>query len=321
MRCALVLVRMLLIDSHGHLLAPNFRRAMAVGPSTHSYYTYYPFENYQPITVNSHRFRRNSFRCKDKAPELPITTTWTAGTSVTVSWDLQANHPGDCSLYISYDTNKVAPQSWLKIKDVIGCVSDGVDPHQTKTPSLGVNSHTVALPAWLPSCTHCVFRWEWVAVHQRFSSLQQYVDCAEVTIIGTSEPVNEMLQRVSPLILISGADHLRGNGHLRNPYHPFEVGLEYIAGGQALPGRSQAVAQYSGPIPYNSRSPSPSPVPPPLPSMRSPPSLPPSQSPACPVATSSCALRTEHDGRHCVCQYFWTPLCGDEPAGATLFCA
>ena len=262
---ALVVLYLAPALGHGHLLTPSFRKTMVVGASIPNYYTYYPFENYQPISVNGHHFRADSFRCKDKAPELPITTHWTAGTSVTVQWNFEANHPGDCSLYLSYDADKVSPERWIKIEDVVGCGGDGHDPYPASNnyPPPGVNTHTVQLPSWLPSCAHCVFRWEWTAVHNRQSSLQQYVDCAEVSISGTSEPVAEFLQRVSPVIQISGAEHLRGNGDVRNPWYPYQIGLEFIAGGQALPGGALAVAQYDPSVTIQMPVAPPSPMPPP----------------------------------------------------------
>ena len=47
------------------------------------------------------------------------------------------------------------------------------------------------------------------------ASFPQYVDCVDVKIVGTSESATSMLSRITPLVSIDGAEHLRGNGHVR----------------------------------------------------------------------------------------------------------
>ncbi len=225
--------------------------------------------------MQGHCFGPTSFRCKDLAAESP-SLTLNAGTNLTLTLFYQAFHPGDCSVYISYDAEKDAPISWLALAHIPGCVSHAatrthdysliaLDAVRVFEPCCGqaggqdrtlvgptTLSFNVTLPPWLASCAHCVLRWEWVAVHQPAAGPQQYLDCVDVSVVGTSDTSEAMLRRVRPVVNITnGAEHLRGNGLMRFPYgaHRRQFGLQYMAGGQATPGGPLAVATLIDPAP------------------------------------------------------------------------
>ena len=68
-----------------------------------------------PVTHTGHLYE--SYACHDFKAEDEPSTTVTAGAPLTVEWDLEAKHPGDCSLYISYDDDGgtyAAPKDWIK---------------------------------------------------------------------------------------------------------------------------------------------------------------------------------------------------------------
>ena len=52
-----------------------------------------------------------------------------------------------------------------------------------RAPLSGRNRHSLTLPRWLPSCAHCVLRWEWTSV-QQVSNVEFYVTCADVAVVG-----------------------------------------------------------------------------------------------------------------------------------------
>jgi len=267
-------------SGHGHLTLPIPRHSD--GPTSWApdkgggwpQASTYAFENFRPAFAAGHRFSWSAFRCKDYAAAAPLSTI-EAGSLLEVAWWFQptANHPGDCSLYISYDRDKHEPANWIKLQDFVGCGSDWWDPASSNMPPAGTNSYAVRLPKWLPSCEHCVLRWEWTAVHNR-PNVQQYVDCADVVVKGTSMPHADFLRAVTPITRISGAEHLRGNGYVRSYYccpcsqnHCWdgcacEIGLEYMHG--------PAVATFAA---QQSPTQQPSPLPPAL--HMPPPSLPP----------------------------------------------
>eukprot|EP00964_Phaeocystis_antarctica_P154014 scaffold122511_cov63-Phaeocystis_antarctica.AAC.2 len=121
-----------------------------------------------PVTHTGHLYE--SYACHDFKAEDEPSTTVTAGAPLTVEWDLEAKHPGDCSLYMSYDDDGgtyAAPKDWIKLAVFPGCVDqqllesggfDGGSPPK-------VNTWRVEMPQWLPSSSHAVLRWEWTALH------------------------------------------------------------------------------------------------------------------------------------------------------------
>ncbi len=81
--------------------------------------------------------------------------------------ELPAAHPGDCSVWISYDADKTAPRNWIKIKDYPGCL--GSDGNSKQSFSVDV-----PIPKDIPNCEHCVFRWEWHAVHFHHDGIVEF---------------------------------------------------------------------------------------------------------------------------------------------------
>ena len=75
-----------------------------------------------------------SFRCHDYASSTP-TTTITAGGTLDLAWALPANHPGDCSLWISYDADTTAPARWVKLQNFVGCTRQSEQPFTGLQPS------------------------------------------------------------------------------------------------------------------------------------------------------------------------------------------
>lgn len=102
--------------------------------------------------------------------------TVTAGQTVDMTWGMEAPHPGDCFAYISYDVNKEDTQmKWFKIAQWNDC------------ERLNLQAMKVTIPSYLPSCEHCVLRWEWYALHLRdINIVEFYSQCADIKIIGSS---------------------------------------------------------------------------------------------------------------------------------------
>lgn len=84
------------------------------------------------------------------------------------------------------NTGHPGASRWFKIRDFVGCISPhllpsfgGVDPPVS-------NWAAITLPAWLPSASHAVLRFEWLAVQQA-AHIEFFVSCADVVIEGTAE--------------------------------------------------------------------------------------------------------------------------------------
>ena len=121
----------------------------------------HPFTFFAPEVASGMQHSDDAFACHDMRAAAAPTDTITAGAPLAIEWYLQANHPGDCALYISYDTDLLdTPRRWIKLKNFVGCAGDAGMLDPTVPPS-GINTATVTLPDWLPSCDHCVIRWEW----------------------------------------------------------------------------------------------------------------------------------------------------------------
>lgn len=157
-----------------------------------------------PATHNGYTYSSSAYRCHDFASERPPPNRLRAGDDVRVQWTLDARHPGDCSLYISYDevtTPSGEASTWRKLVDFPGCVDetllstfDGLDPPR-------YNTWTFRLPADLPPCDRCVLRWEWIAV-QQVVDVEFYVTCADVAITSNSTA------SFTGDVRIAGIDHL-----------------------------------------------------------------------------------------------------------------
>ena len=142
---------------------------------------------------------QTSMRCHD-TPAGSIVGTYTSGSVINLEWLMEAPHPGDCSIWLSYDTNVNSPANWIKLKDIPGCLS----PNGIDAPS-GINRYSLTLPEFLPSCEHCVLRWEWYAV-QQVSNVEFYVNCVDIKIISTNT-----CDIPGPTTIINGIEHLLYN--------------------------------------------------------------------------------------------------------------
>jgi len=94
-------------------------------------------------------------------------------------------------LLISHDDNdNVADtqKKWFKIASYSQCNLQNV-------VNLPLN-----IPSYLPSCDHCILRWEWYALHlQAINIVEFYSQCADVKIVG-----NPNGQLPSPQVTIPG---------------------------------------------------------------------------------------------------------------------
>jgi hypothetical protein len=153
-----------------------------------------------------------------------ITATYIAGQTIDVEWFFEAPHPGDCSLWLSYDTNIDSPMKWIKLKNFPGCLSPtGLDP------PIGTNKVSIKLSEYLPSCDHCVLRFESYGV-QLVSDVEFYVDCADIKIINN---LNNNCLNPEPTHDINGIQHLLYN--INDPkqkgcpfYNPYDSNIKPI---------------------------------------------------------------------------------------------
>jgi len=233
------------IDAHGRFSKPTPRSiGGGGGPNAPTYVCS------GPVFGNS----ATSMRCHDAPNPGPITTV-TAGTNLDVEWIFEAAHPGDCSIWISYDQDKAAPENWVKLKDLVGCLSpNGQTPTSTKT--------SIAIPKNIPNCDHCVMRWEWYAV-QQVTNVEFYIQCFDVKIVGGNDNCNPP----APTTAISDAKYL-GDCPFYNPYN-----------GAFDPNRSKGPAEFSAPLTCGGAAPpapapTPAPTPPPPPTPPTPPPTP-----------------------------------------------
>lgn len=116
--------------------------------------------------------------------------TLTAGTSAPIQWAMEAPHPGDCFAYLSYDADTVpdTQKKWFKIAEFSQCNLQNLQTQQ------------MTIPSYLPSCDHCILRWEWYALHlQSIGIMEYYSQCSDVKIVGSANG-----QLPSPMVTIPG---------------------------------------------------------------------------------------------------------------------
>eukprot|EP00457_Paulinella_chromatophora_P005855 gb/GEZN01005873.1/.p1 GENE.gb/GEZN01005873.1/~~gb/GEZN01005873.1/.p1 ORF type:complete len:439 (+),score=23.05 gb/GEZN01005873.1/:95-1411(+) len=106
-----------------------------------------------------------------------VVHTIKAGDVLDMTWITEANHPGDCSVWISYDSDVTSPGNWVRIAEIPGCLK--LDA--SVSPATGPNNYQLRVPSYLPPCEHCVMRWEWYTV-QQVSNVEFYVNCFDVKI-------------------------------------------------------------------------------------------------------------------------------------------
>ncbi|KAJ2381234.1 hypothetical protein GGI23_007630, partial [Coemansia sp. RSA 2559] len=117
----------------------------------------------------------NGVLCKSNTPYPTPSATWTAGQSVTVTFQGSAIHGGGhCQWSISYDNGK----TFVVLYEVLTTCFIG-----NTGGSANGYPYTIKLPADLPSSDKAVFAWSWVnAVGNR----EFYMNCADVKITGSS---------------------------------------------------------------------------------------------------------------------------------------
>eukprot|EP00122_Pirum_gemmata_P020878 Pgem_evm1s19486 len=101
----------------------------------------------------------------------------TAGKEFTVQTYMQANHVGDCFLYLSVPGENIdSPVKWYKIYENLGC---GAEQPYTNPPTQ--QSLTFTIPKGVSASNHSVLRFEWQAL-QLTEQVEFYVNCADVKV-------------------------------------------------------------------------------------------------------------------------------------------
>jgi hypothetical protein len=180
------------VEAHGRLTIPQPRIKVSSGGINAPSYT---------CLGPAFQSSTTSMRCHDATSSSPL-TTYNAGDTINLEWVMEAPHPGDCSIWLSYDTNLNSPQNWIKLKNIPGCLS----PNGMDTPS-GRNTYSFVLSENLPPCVHCVLRWEWYAV-QQVSNVEFYVNCADIKIVNN---IKTNCDKPGPTTTINGIEHLMYN--------------------------------------------------------------------------------------------------------------
>eukprot|EP01114_Cavostelium_apophysatum_P012784 TRINITY_DN2947_c0_g1_i1.p1 TRINITY_DN2947_c0_g1~~TRINITY_DN2947_c0_g1_i1.p1 ORF type:complete len:577 (-),score=113.15 TRINITY_DN2947_c0_g1_i1:162-1892(-) len=180
------------VAAHGHLSVPQNRG-----------YTKRQDENNAPVAYPL----ASDFVCRsDPAMPSNMWTTLTAGATSTVQWALEAPHPGDCFLYLSYDADASDTQKkWFKIAQWDKC------------NYLNLQNLTYTVPSYLPSCEHCILRWEWYALHLRdINIVEFYSQCADVKINGKASGG----QLPTPQVTIPGHIPMGATNYRSDTYQP-----------------------------------------------------------------------------------------------------
>jgi len=141
----------------------------------------------------------NAFVCRNEQGSAPRTTV-TAGQTIDFRWVVNAKHVGDCNFYISYDGNATDPtrMRWFRFAEMYDCKTY----MDTGAP--------IYIPEYLPSCEHCVLRWEWYAIHL-FPSVEFFSQCIDIKIQGCNGG-----SIPAPLVTMPG--HIPNGGAYRNPW-------------------------------------------------------------------------------------------------------
>jgi len=159
---------------HGHLMKPE-TRSMKLG--TPGYRMDSPVGHPDTLIATSTPTLDSSFVCRGHDEVGPITTTLKAGEKLTMAWSLQAAHVGDCSVWISYDTDLPAKdQRYFVIASIPKC------------KELNRQDVEVSLPSWLPATPNgksAILRWGWYALHVH-PTIEFYAQCVDVKIEGSN---------------------------------------------------------------------------------------------------------------------------------------
>jgi hypothetical protein len=122
-----------------------------------------------------HCFLLQEFVCRNRPTGKPVITL-RAGFPVDLQWNFPAPHVGDVYIYLSYDGSTIGDtqKKWFKIANVpnaVGKVSFALLFFvSTSVVCLFVAAYqnqnvSITIPSYLPSCTNCILRWEWTALH------------------------------------------------------------------------------------------------------------------------------------------------------------
>lgn len=302
------------VMAHGHMTRPAPRPPLwieenDVGHTSESA-TYRldeaPFTLRGPMTHNGHIYSPTAYRCHDFREVAPSTII-EAGQPLTIEWQLAARHPGDCSLYVSYDevfTPMSNASTWYKLYDFPGCADESLEFDGLSPPAF--NKWIVTLPWWLPPCPHCVLRWEWLAV-QQVTNVEFYVTCADVQIRSTA---NSTLR--GGTLIASPFGHLPTTATAYRRAYDGQFGRQYLVGPDvATYGGSSSLP--SAPSPSTPSTLPPSALPPSTPSIPYPPT-----SPQCKLTWDSCEATSDccEPEDTCFEQHEWYAQCRpDCPVG------
>ncbi|KAJ2786695.1 hypothetical protein GGI15_001323 [Coemansia interrupta] len=116
--------------------------------------------------------------CKHTTPYATPSATWTAGQSVTVSFqnDGAAHGGGHCQFSLSYDGGK----TFVVVHEELQYCFFGT---ASSSNTAAILKYTFNLPTDLPSSDKAVFAWTWV---NAIGNREFYMDCADVAIKGSS---------------------------------------------------------------------------------------------------------------------------------------
>eukprot|EP00122_Pirum_gemmata_P012567 Pgem_evm1s11686 len=174
-----------------------------------------------PNQYGNPKFTKESFRCRSYPNKSSNRQTLRAGEDFTFTFELVADHPGDCSLYLSdpAQEGQLNPSRWFKIYDLPGCGSKGGKDFEP--PKNVPISRTFKVPEGVPACQDCVLRWEWYTVQQQSNrNIEYYANCADVKVennLGTGKVERGMVS----IGVKSAYEHLPQNFQsYRNPYGP-----------------------------------------------------------------------------------------------------
>jgi hypothetical protein len=145
--------------------------------------------------------------------------TLTAGQNFPFTVKVNAQHPGDCALYLTYDGDKPDNQKqWFKMWHLLDCATDGNRNYYFST----------TIPDYLPTGSHVVLRFEWYSLQIMNAGsglVEYYTQCVDGRMQGSAGGVLPL-----PQVRIPGhLPPLSSNPlNYRDPYNLLLLG--HIAG-------------------------------------------------------------------------------------------
>lgn len=203
---------MLNVDAHGQISQPRMRGCTTVyNPGTvQEYCPLYGDFGPQKVVGKANTQEETTYGdydvCRNEPREEPYVTV-TAGGTLDLKYHLQAPHPGDCSLYVSYDDDKISDGKkkfaliW-QMKDCL-CFPEGNGCSYYPAANQGTcpsgcpqfRTITATIPDWLPSGV-AVFHHNWYATHPResgavagYPTVELYTACFDATVVNTKKQV------------------------------------------------------------------------------------------------------------------------------------